>query len=230
MRILIVEDDVDIAQSLQETLRQEGYAADIAGNLAQAWGVLTSEPVDAVLLDLGLPDGDGLTLLARVRGLRPSQVVRPEHDLPMLIMTARDAVPDRVVGLDGGADDYLVKPFDVQELLARLRLALRRTSGRASPLIEHGTLSVNPASREVLLAGRPVNLGVREYSLLVAMLQAKGVVLDRARLEAAVYGFGEELESNAIEVHVHHLRRKLGEGLIRTVRGVGYFIARETPP
>jgi two-component system OmpR family response regulator/two-component system response regulator QseB len=148
----------------------------------------------------------------------------------MLIMTARDAVPDRVVGLDGGADDYLVKPFDVQELLARLRLALRRTSGRASPLIEHGTLSVNPASREVLLAGRPVNLGVREYSLLVAMLQAKGVVLDRARLEAAVYGFGEELESNAIEVHIHHLRRKLGEGLIRTVRGVGYFIARETPP
>ena len=230
MRILIVEDDVDIAQSLQETLRQEGYAADIAGNLAQAWGVLTSEPVDAVLLDLGLPDGDGLTLLARVRSLRPGQVVRPEHDLPMLIMTARDAVPDRVVGLDGGADDYLVKPFDVQELLARLRLALRRTSGRASPLIEHGKLSVNPASREVLLAGRPVNLGVREYSLLVAMLQAKGVVLDRARLEAAVYGFGEELESNAIEVHVHHLRRKLGEGLIRTVRGVGYFIARETPP
>lgn len=230
MRILIVEDDVDIAQGLQETLRQEGYAADIAGNLAQAWGVLTSEPVDAVLLDLGLPDGDGLTLLARVRGLRPGQVVRPEHDLPMLIMTARDAVPDRVVGLDGGADDYLVKPFDVQELLARLRLALRRTSGRASPLIEHGNLSVNPASREVLLAGRPVNLGVREYSLLVAMLQAKGVVLDRARLEAAVYGFGEELESNAIEVHVHHLRRKLGEGLIRTVRGVGYFIARETPP
>ena len=230
MRILIVEDDVDIAQGLQETLRQEGYAADIAGNLAQAWGVLTSEPVDAVLLDLGLPDGDGLTLLARVRSLRPGQVVRPEHDLPMLIMTARDAVPDRVVGLDGGADDYLVKPFDVQELLARLRLALRRTSGRASPLIEHGKLSVNPASREVLLAGRPVNLGVREYSLLVAMLQAKGVVLDRARLEAAVYGFGEELESNAIEVHVHHLRRKLGEGLIRTVRGVGYFIARETPP
>ena len=230
MRILIVEDDVDIAQGLQETLRQEGYAADIAGNLAQAWGVLTSEPVDAVLLDLGLPDGDGLTLLARVRDLRPGQVVRPEHDLPMLIMTARDAVPDRVMGLDGGADDYLVKPFDVQELLARLRLALRRTSGRASPLIEHGTLSVNPASREVLLAGRPVNLGVREYSLLVAMLQAKGVVLDRARLEAAVYGFGEELESNAIEVHVHHLRRKLGEGLIRTVRGVGYFIARETPP
>ena len=230
MRILIVEDDVDIAQGLQETLRQEGYAADIAGNLAQAWGVLTSEPVDAVLLDLGLPDGDGLTLLARVRSLRPGQVVRPEHDLPMLIMTARDAVPDRVVGLDGGADDYLVKPFDVQELLARLRLALRRTSGRASPLIEHGKLSVNPASREVLLAGRPVNLGVREYSLLVAMLQAKGVVLDRARLEAAVYGFGEELESNAIEVHVHHLRRKLGESLIRTVRGVGYFIARETPP
>ena len=230
MRILIVEDDTDIALGLQETLRQAGYAADVAGNLAQAWGVLTSEPVDAVLLDLGLPDGDGLTLLARVRSLRPGQVVRPEHDLPMLIMTARDAVPDRIVGLDGGADDYLVKPFDVQELLARLRLALRRTAGRASPLIEHGKLSVNPASREVLLAGRPVNLGVREYSLLVAMLQAKGVVLDRARLEAAVYGFGEELESNAIEVHVHHLRRKLGEGLIRTVRGVGYFIARETPP
>lgn len=232
MRILIVEDDADIALGLQEALRQAGYAADVAGNLAQAWGVLTSEPVDAVLLDLGLPDGDGLALLTRVRSLRPghsASPVRPSHDMPLLIMTARDAVPDRIVGLDGGADDYLVKPFDVQELLARLRLALRRAAGRASPLIEHGSLRINPATRQVTQAGQPVNLGPREYSLLVALLQARGEVLDRSRLESAVYGFGEELESNAIEVHIHHLRRKLGDGMIRNVRGVGYFIARESP-
>ena len=195
MNILLLEDDLMVGKALLQSLQRRQWQVQWLRRAADAQERLKTEAFDLLLLDLGLPDGDGLTLLARVRGLRPGQVVRPEHDLPMLIMTARDAVPDRVVGLDGGADDYLVKPFDVQELLARLRLALRRTSGRASPLIEHGKLSVNPASREVLLAGRPVNLGVREYSLLVAMLQAKGVVLDRARLEAAVYGFGEELEA-----------------------------------
>lgn len=234
MRVLIVEDDPGIASGLQAALRQAGHVADVATTLAQAWGVLTCEPLDAMLLDLTLPDGDGMTLLGKVRGQQAPTTrgtsTWPRPDLPILIMTARDAVPDRIVGLDGGADDYLSKPFDVQELLARLRVAIRRSAGRASPLIEHGPLCLNPATRTLTVSGQPVPLGPREYSLLLALLQARGEVLDRTRLEAAAYGFGEELESNAIEVHIHHLRRKLGDGLIRTMRGVGYFIARDENP
>jgi two-component system, OmpR family, response regulator QseB len=232
MRLLVVEDDPAIAAGLQAALKQAGHAADCATTLAAGWAVLTCEPVDALLLDLSLPDGDGMTLLHRVRHHRPSlrrdgSPDLPRPDLPVLIMTARDAVPDRIHGLDGGADDYLAKPFDVNELLARLRVVLRRAAGRASPLITHGDLSLNPATRTVEKAGEPVTLGAREYSLLLTLMQSPGQVLDRTQLEAAVYGFGEELESNAIEVHIHHLRRKLGEGLIRNVRGVGYFLARE---
>ncbi|MGB4062129.1 MAG: response regulator transcription factor [Burkholderiaceae bacterium] len=232
MRLLVVEDDPGIATGLQAALKQAGHAVDCATTLAQAWGVLTCEPVDAVLLDLTLPDGDGMDLLRKIRA-RPAGLLNgggtdlPRPDLPVLIMTARDAVPDRITGLDGGADDYLSKPFDVNELLARLRVAMRRAAGRASPLVTHGDVSVNPAKRTVEKAGQPVTVGAREFSVLLALMQSPGEVLDRARLEAAVYGFGEELDSNAIEVHIHHLRRKLGEGFIKTLRGVGYFIARE---
>lgn len=233
MRILVVEDDSGIAGGLVGSLRQAGYAADVCGTLSSAWSALSVEPFDAVLLDLGLPDGDGLDLLARLRRQgKPAAgaPALPHPDLPVLIMTARDGVNDCITGLDGGADDYIVKPFDANELLARLRAMLRRAAGRSKPVIEHGDLLLDPATRTVELAGRPVNLGGREFALLLTLLQARPQVLSKARLESALYGFGEALESNAIEVHVHHLRRKLGESLIKTVRGVGYFIPRDDPP
>lgn len=233
MRLLVVEDDPGIAAGLQAALKQAGHAVDCAGTLAQAWAVLTCEPIHAVLLDLTLPDGDGMDLLRKIRS-RPAGLLNgggtdlPRPDLPVLIMTARDAVPDRITGLDGGADDYLSKPFDVNELLARLRVAMRRAAGRASPLLTHGDVSIDPAKHTVTKAGQPVTVGAREFSVLLALMQSPGEVLDRSRLEAAVYGFGEELDSNAIEVHIHHLRRKLGEGFIKTLRGVGYFLVRES--
>lgn len=227
MRILVVEDDPGIAAGLQASLRQGGHACDVCTTLALAWGALSVEPFDAVLLDLGLPDGDGMDLLARIRrqpAAQPGREALPRNDLPVLIMTARDGVDDRITGLDGGADDYIVKPFDANELMARLRAMQRRAHGRSQPTIEHGDLVIDPAAHTVLKAGEPVVLGAREFGLLLVLLQASPQVLSKSRLEAALYGFGEALESNAIEVHVHHLRRKLGEGLIRTVRGVGYFV------
>ena len=227
MRALVVEDDAGIAGGLQASLKQAGYAVDVCGTLAAAWSALSVEPFDVVLLDLGLPDGDGLDLLARVRRQPAPEAGRarwPRADLPVLIMTARDGVSDRVTGLDGGADDYIVKPFDATELLARLRAMLRRAHGRSNPLIQHGELVVDPAAHTVLRAGQPVVLGGKEFALLLKLLQASPQVLSKSRLESALYGFGEALESNAIEVHIHHLRRNLGESLIKTVRGVGYFV------
>lgn len=233
MRVLVVEDDPGIAQGLLAALRQDGHAADLSTTLAQAWTALCVEPFDALLLDLGLPDGDGLSLLARLRAQpqRPeAPQALPRADMPVLIMTARDGVGDRIVGLDSGADDYLIKPFDAHELLARLRATARRASGRSRPLIEYGDLVVDPATHTVTRCGTPVSLGGREFALLLALLQARPQVMSKTRLEAALYGFGETLESNAIEVHVHHLRRKLGESVIKTVRGVGYFVPREPAP
>ena len=232
MRILIVEDDPGISSGLAASLKRAGYAADVCGNLAHAWAALVVEPFDAMLLDLGLPDGDGVRLLERVRDARSdargaAPVALPRADMPVLIMTARDGVSDRIAGLDGGADDYLTKPFDANELLARLRAMLRRSAGRSSPLIRHGDLVLDPAARTVQRSGVHVPLGAREFSLLLTLLEASGQVLPKARLEAALYGFNEGLDSNAIEVHVHHLRRKLGDKLIQTMRGVGYFVPRE---
>jgi two-component system OmpR family response regulator/two-component system response regulator QseB len=199
---------------------------DVCSALAPAWSALSVEPFDVMLLDLGLPDGDGLDLLARVRGDgRPHPHDRlPHADMPVLIMTARDGVSDRVSGLDSGADDYIVKPFDSTELLARLRAMLRRAGGRSNPVIEHGDIVLDPAAHTVHRAGALVMLGGKEFALLLTLLQARPHVLSKSRLESALYGFGEALESNALEVHVHHLRRKLGESLIKTVRGVGYFV------
>lgn len=233
MRALVVEDDPGIASGLQASLREAGYAVDTCATLDSAWLALTVEPFDVMLLDLGLPDGEGLDLLARLRRQPPApagQVRLPQPDMPVLIMTARDGVSDRISGLDSGADDYIVKPFDANEMLARLRAMLRRAGGRSNPLIEHGELQVDPATHTVRRAGTPVALGGKEFALLLTLLQARPQVLSKSRLESALYGFDEGLESNAIEVHIHHLRRKLGESLIKTVRGVGYFIPQDAPP
>jgi len=220
MRVLIVEDDPGIAGGLAATLKAAGYAVDVCGTLGQARAALQVESFELVLLDLNLPDGDGLGWLRQLRA--------EGHTLPVLIMTARDALPDRVAGLDQGADDYLVKPFEPEELLARMRVALRRSEGRACPVLHHGDLAVDPAAHTVHRAGQPVVLRAKEFALLLVLLRASGQVVTRQRLEEALYGFDDALESNALEVHMHHLRRKLGESLVKTVRGVGYYVPRPT--
>lgn len=228
MRILIVEDDPGISSGLLTSLKLAGYAADVCDTMAHAWTALRVEPFDAMLLDLGLPDGDGVTLLARLRSARGNTRLQlPRPDIPVLIMTARDGVDDRIAGLDSGADDYLVKPFDANEMLARIRAMLRRGAGRASPVLHYRDLLIDPAAHSVVRGTDKVPLGVREFALLLTLVEARPQVLSKARLEATLYGFGEEPGSNAIEVHVHHLRRKLGESLIKTIRGVGYFVPRE---
>ncbi|MEO7939901.1 MAG: response regulator transcription factor [Burkholderiaceae bacterium] len=230
MRILVVEDDTAIADALQVSLRLAGHAVDVCATLASAWAALRVEPFDAMLLDLGLPDGDGVRLLTQVRSTGRSGGALPLADMPVLIMTARDGIDQRIAGLDGGADDYLVKPFDPQELLARIRAMVRRSAGRASALLHYRDITIDPATRSVTQAGAPVSLGVKEFGLLQTLVEARPKVLSKSRLEAALYGFGDELDSNAIEVHVHHLRRKLGAELIKTMRGVGYFVPRDDTP
>lgn len=216
MRLLLVEDDAMIGASVQDGLRQDGFAVDWVrdGNAAEL--ALANERYDLVLLDLGLPGKSGLDVLAALR--KRGSVV------PVLILTARDAVGDRVKGLDSGADDYLVKPFDLDELAARVRALLRRAAGRAEPEIRCGPLTLNPATREVFVRARPVALSAREFTLLEALAERPGVVLSRSQLEDRLYGWGEEIASNAVEVHVHNLRRKLGVEIIRNVRGVGYTL------
>lgn len=229
MRILVVEDDAGIANGLATNLSQRGYAVDICATVAGAWNALCSERFDAVVLDLGLMDGDGAELLQRLRAspdLDASGNAVPDPATPVLIMTARDGVEQRIAGLDQGADDYLVKPFDVNELEARLRALLRRSAGRAQPLLQHADISLDPASRTVQRAGQLVDVSPREFAVLLVLLEARGRVLSRAQLEERLYSWSAAIESNAIEVHIHHLRRKLGSALIQTMRGVGYFIPR----
>jgi DNA-binding response OmpR family regulator len=222
MRVLVVEDDPGIADGLTAMLRAHGYAADACLSLAQADAALHAEVPDLVLLDLGLPDGDGRAWLRQLR--------QRGQTMPVIIMTARDAVHERVGGLDDGADDYLVKPCSPDELLARMRVALRRSEGRASPWLRHGRITVDPAAHTVRLGDEPVALRAKEYALLLVLLRHAGQVLTRPRLEAALYGFDDALESNSLEVHVHHLRKKLGDDLVKTVRGVGYFVPRPDEP
>jgi DNA-binding response OmpR family regulator len=226
MRVLVVEDDEGIARGLAAHLGRAGHAVDCTGSIALAWRALTGEPYDVVLLDLGLPDGDGTELLRRLRAAPAGRL--PEPGIPVLIMTARDQVASRIAGLDLGADDYLTKPFDPDELAARMRALRRRLAGRAQSVLRYGDLEVDPAAHTVLRAGAAVELQAREFSVLLALLEARPHVLSRAQLEAKLYNWEQVLESNAIEVHVHKLRRKLGDGLIRTVRGVGYFIPAES--
>jgi two-component system response regulator QseB len=219
MRILIVEDDPMIGASIRTGLRQDGYTADWAHDSSSAELAVATNEYDAILLDLGLPGRSGLELLAQWR--------RKRNTVPILIITARDSVEDRIAGLDTGADDYLVKPFDLNELAARLRALLRRRSGRATPVIEHGPLHLDPATHEVRLHGTAVRLSGREFALLHALLQVPGVPLSRSQLEDRLYGWEEEIGSNAVEVHIHALRRKIGSELIRNVRGVGYMVPRQ---
>lgn len=216
MRLLLVEDDPMIGAAVQNGLRQQGHSVDWVKDGRSAELALIDTVHELVLLDLGLPGKSGLELLAalRKRGLT----------LPVLVITARDSVADRVRGLDAGADDYLVKPFDLDELSARIRALMRRRSGRASPFIEHGELTLNPATHEVTLRGEPVNLSRREFALLHALLEQPGVPLSRAQLEERIYGWDEEVESNTVEVYIHSTRRKLGAQWIRNVRGVGYMV------
>jgi len=205
-----------IGEALRAGLKREGFTVDWVREARAAEAVLGGEPFELLLLDLGLPGSDGLTLLRRQRerGLA----------IPVLILTARDAVADRVAGLDAGADDYLIKPFDLEELAARIRALLRRRAGRPAPGIEHLGVTLDPAAHRVTRAGAEVALSPREFALLQLLMERPGTILSRAQLEERLYGWGEEVESNAVEVHVHGLRKKLGADFILTVRGVGYRV------
>ena len=216
MRLLLVEDDRMIGESLRGALRLDGYAVDWVRDASAAQSTLASERFDLVLLDLGLPQGDGLDVL---RALRARQ-----DATPVIVLTARDGLGDRVAGLDAGADDYLVKPFELDELNARIRAVLRRHSGRAQPLLSHGGVTLDPATRQVTRNGVPVLLSAREFAVLEALMARPGALLSRAQLEDRLYGWGEEIESNAVSVYIHQLRRKLGAEFIQNVRGVGYFV------
>jgi two-component system OmpR family response regulator/two-component system response regulator QseB len=217
MRILLVEDDALLGDALHVGLRQAGHAVDWVRDGMAASTALASEDYAALVLDLSLPKRDGLDVLRRLRADKKA--------LPVLILTARDTVDDRIRGLDAGADDYLVKPFDMGELNARLRALLRRSAGQPAPLLTASGITLDPATREVRCAGNPVELSAMEYALLHALLQHPGRALSRAQLEQHLYAWGEEIGSNTVEVYVHHLRKKLGTEAIRTLRGIGYVIA-----
>jgi DNA-binding response OmpR family regulator len=218
MRILLVEDDALLGDALQVGLRQAGYAVDWLRDGAAAEAALAAEQFSAVVLDLGLPRLTGLDLLKKLRA-------RGDRT-PVIVLTARDAVDDRVRGLDLGADDYVVKPVALAELDARVRAVTRRAAGLARGLLEVGPLVIDPGARQVTYRGAPVELQPREYALLHVLALRAGQVLTRGQLESQLYEWDDALDSNAIEVHVHRLRRKLDPGLIRTVRGVGYMLAR----
>ncbi len=219
MRILIVEDDPLLGSGLKTGLGQDGYAADWVRSADPAEHALRVEHFDVMVLDLGLPGRDGLTLL---RDLRSQGI-----DLPVLILTARDAITDKVEGLDAGADDYLVKPFDLDELSARIRALTRRGGGHAAPRLQAGELALDTSRRSVTLGDQTLSLSPREYALLETLIARADQVVPRARLQATTYGWRDEIESNALEVHIHNLRAKLGKGRILTVRGVGYRLVSD---
>jgi two-component system response regulator QseB len=216
MRLLLAEDDAMIGAAVNRGLAQDGFVVDWVRDGAAADVALREGVHDLLLLDLGLPRKAGLAVLGSMRSRG--------DDRPVLILTARDAVSDRVAGLDAGADDYLVKPFDLDELAARVRALARRRGGRAVPQLVHGSLVLDPAARSVSVAGAPVALSPREFALLEALLERPTAVLSRTQLEERLYGWNETVESNAVEVHLHGLRRKLGADAIRNVRGVGWTL------
>jgi len=220
MRVLLVEDDPMIGRSVEDGLRQDGFSVDWVRDGASAQAALHANRYDAVLLDLGLPGKSGSEILKAIRASGDTT--------PVLIITARDAVSDRIAGLNSGADDYIVKPFDLDELAARVRAVRRRHAGRAGSVVQAGRVTFDAASRRVTLDGAEVALSARELALLEALLDRPGAILSRAQLEERIYGWGEEIESNAVEVHIHSLRKKLGADFIKTVRGVGYMIAPKT--
>jgi DNA-binding response OmpR family regulator len=216
MRIFLIEDDPMIGESMRGALRHAGYTVDWVRDGRVADSTLVVERFDLVLLDLGLPYRDGLEILRAMRARNDAT--------PVIIVTARDVLANRVHGLDAGADDYIVKPFELDELLARMRAVVRRKAGRSQPAIEVGCVTLDPSTHEVTRDGCGVALSAREFAVLEALMLRPGAILSRAQLEDRLYGWGEELESNAISVYVHQLRRKLGEGFIHTVRGVGYYV------
>lgn len=218
MRLLLVEDDPMIGEAVLDVLRAEHYAVDWVKDGTMADTALRSQQYDLVLLDLGLPKRDGLEVL---RGLRSRG-----QAMPVLVATARDGIADRVAGLDAGADDYVVKPYDTDELLARIRALLRRGSGRAEPVFSHKGITLNPATHEATAHGQPVALSAREWAVLEPMLARPGVVFSRAQLEEKLFSWKDEVSSNAVEVYIHGVRKKLGAELIQTVRGLGYLVPR----
>ena len=221
MRLLLVEDDVMIGEAVLDLLRAEGYAVDWVKDGAHADEVLREHGYDLLLLDLGLPGRDGLTVLEHLRARKDR--------VPVLIATARDALNQRVAGLDKGADDYIIKPYEFDELLARIRALLRRAAGRAEPVYEHLGVSIDPVTREVLVHGQAVSLSAREWSVLELLLARPGMVLSRKQLEDKLYSWRDEVSSNAVEVYIHGLRKKLGAELIQNVRGVGYMMPKGAP-
>ena len=216
MRLLLVEDDEPLGDALQAGLSQEGYTVDWLRDGEAAAVALRTEPYELVVLDLGLPRKSGIDVLKQLRDRGDAT--------PVLILTARDTVGDRVQGLDSGADDYLVKPFDLDELCARLRALLRRRGGRATTEIRHGEIVLDPAAHSVTRAGASVEISPREFAVLQMLLENRGRALSRQRLEEGLYSWDSDVESNAVEVYVHHLRKKLGADLIRTIRGIGYIV------
>ena len=219
MRLLLVEDDAMIGEAVLQVLRDQHYAVDWVRDGTMADEALKSEHYDLVLLDLGLPKRDGLDVLRALRKRRAS--------VPVLVATARDGVADRIAGLDAGADDYVVKPYDIDELLARIRALLRRSAGRGEPVFEHKGVSLNPATREATVHGKAVSLSAREWAVLEALLARPGAVLSRAQLEEKLFSWKDDVSSNAVEVYIHGVRKKLGNELIQTVRGLGYVVPRE---
>jgi len=216
MRILIVEDDTLLGDGIRVGLSQQGYAADWVEDGVMAQSALLTNEYEAIILDLGLPKVTGLELLKEIR--------KRGDDTPVIILTAQDGVEDRITGLDTGADDYLTKPFDLEELTARLRALLRRRGGRSTPVIEHDNIIVDPASHSVTQDGNVVEISPREFTILQLLLENQGKVMSRSRLEEGLYAWNDEVESNTVEVHIHHIRKKLGAKLIRTIRGVGYIV------
>lgn len=220
MRVLLVEDDPMIGEAIQGALKDASYATDWVKDGQTALTTLGCQHYDLVLLDLGLPGKDGLEVLASIRA--------KDNPVPLLIITARDGLDDRLRGLDGGADDYVSKPFQMAELLARMRAVMRRKGGTASPALTNGVVSLDPATKEASInGGSSVQLSNREFSLLQALLVRPGAILSRSELEDRIYGWGEEVESNAVEFLIHALRRKLGSEVIKNVRGVGWMVSKD---
>lgn len=219
MRLLLVEDDAMIGETVLNVLRSEHYAVDWVRDGSMADQALRTAEYDLVLLDLGLPKRDGLDVLRALRSRRST--------VPVLIATARDGIADRIAGLDAGADDYVVKPYDTDELLARIRALLRRSAGRAEPAFEHRGVSLNPATREASVNGQPVSLSAREWAVLEPLIARPGAVLSRTQLEEKLFSWKDDVSSNAVEVYIHGVRKKLGNDFIQTVRGLGYLVPKE---
>jgi len=219
MRFLLIEDDGMIGESLVRALGQSGYAVDWVQNCADGRESLLQNDYGLLLLDLGLPDEPGIDLLRWLR--------EKGKDLPVLLITARDALDDRVTGLDSGADDYILKPFHFEELEARIRAALRRHEKRAAPLLSSGGLTLDPVTKTCARGDKSFTLSAREYAILYALMEKPGAVLSRAQLESRIYGWGDEIESNAVEYHIHQIRKKLGHDAIRNIRGMGYTVGEK---